>query len=165
MAYSNVVSLSNVANGVVKLRESYHPMNDLNEFHDTFAPDQREDDILDRIERREKLIDEEFSEVMEALQYLYRTECGMTSGTAEEAMTEVASELADLLYVVYGTAEELGIPLEKVFNAIHRANMSKVWDDGTVHRNEFGKVIKPPNFVKADIRKVIYGELDETEAT
>ena len=76
-------------------------------------------------------------------------------------MTEVASELADLLYVVYGTAEELGIPLDKVFNAIHQANMRKVWDDGTVHRNEYGKVIKPPKFEKADIRKVLYGKLDE----
>lgn len=165
MAYSDAISLSDVVNGKVLLRESYHPMNDLNEFHETFAPDQREDDMYEKIQRRLNLIGEEYDEVVEALDFLERVELGYTSYQIKEAMVEVASELADLLYVVYGTAEELGINLEAVFNAIHRANMSKVWDDGTVHRNEFGKVIKPPNFVKADIRKVLYGELDQAEAS
>ncbi len=143
----------------------YNPMNALVEFHETFARDQRNDDVTDQIERRMNLIEEEFEEVMLALNDMHRYSLGYNSLTAEEAMTEVAAELADLLYVVYGTAEELGIPLDRVFNAIHQANMAKVWDDGTVHRNGYGKVIKPPNHQKADIRKVLYGELDEaTEA-
>lgn len=139
----------------------YNPMKSLREFHDTFAPDQVNDDVTDQIERRMNLVEEEFEEVMHALNDMHRYSLGYNSLTAEEAMIEVASELADLLYVVYGTAEELGIPLDKVFNAIHQANMGKVWDDGTVHRNDYGKVIKPPNFRKADIRKVLYGELDK----
>ena len=163
MAYSDVVSLSNVLNGIVKLRESYHPMESLKEFHETFAPDQREDDLHDKIARRMNLIDEEYDEAVYALNYLHRSDLGATSSVVEEALVEVAAELADLLYVVYGTAEELGIPLEAVFNEIHRANMRKVWDDGQVHRNDFGKVVKPPNFVKADIRKVLYGQSDNTE--
>lgn len=144
---------------------TYDPMGDLKAFHETFAPDQKNDDVLDKIERRLNLVEEEFEEVMEALNHLHRSELGVTSYTPEEAKVEVAAELADLLYVVYGTAEELGIPLPDVFQAIHTANMAKVWDDGTVHRNDYGKVIKPPNHKKADIRKVLYGELDEaTEA-
>jgi predicted HAD superfamily Cof-like phosphohydrolase len=142
----------------------YNPMKALKEFHDTFAPDQRTDDPEVKIDRRMELIREEYHEVMDALSFLDRTEYNETSYTTEEAMVEVASELADLLYVVYGTAEEFGIPLDKVFIAIHQANMRKVWDDGTVHRNGYGKVIKPPNHQKADIRKVLYGELDEAEA-
>lgn len=139
-------------------------MRALKEFHETFAPNQREDDMFEKIQRRLNLIGEEYDEVVEALDFLERVEEGRTSYRITEAMTEVAAELADLLYVVYGTAEELGIPLDKVFNEIHAANMRKVWDDGEVHRNDFGKIIKPPNFVKADVRKVLYGELDETEA-
>lgn len=142
---------------------TYRPMESLTEFHHAFAPDQSNGDFVDTLERRKELIREEYLEVMDAINLLERSDLGYTSFTAEEVMVEVASELADLLYVIYGTAEELCIPLEKVFNAIHRANMSKVWDDGTVHRNDFGKVVKPPNFVKADIRKVLYGKLDETE--
>jgi len=140
----------------------YNPMKALKEFHETFAPDQKEDDAFEKIQRRLNLIGEEYDEVVDALNFLERVEEGRTSYSIKEAMTEVAAELADLLYVVYGTAEELGIPLDKVFNAIHAANMRKVWDDGTVHRNDYGKVIKPPNHQKADIRKVLYGELDET---
>ncbi len=142
--------------GVFYMNE-YNPMKSLKEFHSVFAPDQVNDDVTDQIERRMNLVEEEFEEVMHALNDMHRYSLGYNSLTAEEAMIEVASELADLLYVVYGTAEELGIPLDKVFNAIHKANMSKVWDDGQVHRNDFGKVIKPPNFKKADIREVLYG--------
>lgn len=139
---------------------SYTPMDNLKEFHDIFAPNQWEEGVYEKIQRRRNLIGEEYCEVVEALDFLERVELGYTSYRIEEAMVEVASELADLLYVVYGTAEELGIDLEAVFNAIHRANMSKVWDDGTVHRNSYGKILKPANFVKADVREVLYGKLD-----
>ncbi len=142
----------------------YNPMKALKEFHDTFVPDQRNDDYWAKLERRGNLISEEYEEVMEAIQWGERVEAGRAVADREEVLVEIASELADLLYVVYGTAEELDIPLDKVFIEIHKANMRKVWDDGQVHRNGFGKVIKPPNFVKADIRKVLYGELDQTEA-
>lgn len=141
----------------------YNPMAALKEFHETFAPKQKYDEYHKIVNRRMNLVEEEFEEVMEALDHLDRSANGYTSYTLQESLVEVASELADLLYVVYGTAEELGIPLDEVFNEIHKANMSKVWDDGEVHRNTYGKVIKPPNFVKADIRKVLYGQLDEAE--
>lgn len=160
MAYSDVASFSDVNNGLVRFKMSYHPQEMVKEFHDTFAPDQKNDALERKIERRSRLIDEESQEVMEALDFLDRSDLGLTSYSVEEAKAELAGELADLLYMVYGTADELGIPLEKVFNAVHQANMRKVWDDGEVHRNEFGKVIKPPNFVKADIRKVMYGILE-----
>lgn len=160
MAYSNVVSFSDVNNGLVRLKPSYHPQEMVKEFHDTFAPDQTNDSLERKIERRSRLIDEESQEVMEALDFLDRSDLGLTSYSVEEAKAELAGELADLLYMIYGTADELGIPLEKVFNAVHQANMRKVWDDGEVHRNEFGKVIKPPNFVKADISEVMYGSLE-----
>jgi predicted HAD superfamily Cof-like phosphohydrolase len=45
----------------------------------------------------------------------------------------------------------LGLPVDAVFHQIHRANMGKVWPDGTVQRDEGGKVIKPPEWQAADI--------------
>jgi len=129
----------------------YSPMEDLREFHDTFAPDQKRDDFLTKTERRINLITEEYEEVSEALVHLEDTRLNLTSSSMFEARAELAKELADLLYVVYGTAEELGIPLEEVFQAVHQSNMSKVWDDGKVHYNEFGKVLKPPTYVKPDL--------------
>lgn len=64
-------------------------------------------------------------------------------GEVEEALyvgdlAGIAHELADLLYVVYGTAVTYGIDLEPVFAEVDRANMSKV--DG--HRRADGKWLK-----------------------
>lgn len=129
----------------------YSPMNDVQEFHDTFSPEQRKDSFLGKIDRRTGLIAEEFQEVMEAMEFLEDTYTGMTSYSVNDAKEELAKELADLLYVVYGTAEELGIPLEEVFQAVHQSNMSKVNSDGTVSRNEVGKVLKPDTYVKPDL--------------
>lgn len=142
---------------------TYSPLDQLTEFHHTFSPEQHADGLEKKVERRARLIEEESEEVLEALEYLDQTDLGCTSSTFEEAMADLAGELADLLYVVYGTAEEFGIPLDKVFEAVHAANMSKVWDDGLVHRNEFGKVIKPPNFKKANIYEVLYGVEESSE--
>lgn len=130
---------------------SYMPMRDLQEFHNIFAPDQREDSLVRKIDRRGSLIEEEAQEVQEALDYLDRTDEGLTSSTYQEALIELAKELADLLYVTYGTAEELGIPLQDIFNTVHRSNMGKIWKDGKVHYNKLGKVIKPPEYRPPDL--------------
>ena len=66
-----------------------------------------------------------------------------------------ADALADLLYVVFGTAVSFGIDIEKVFNEVHRSNMTKVWPDGTVHYSESGKVVKPPSYSPANIGETL----------
>lgn len=67
----------------------------------------------------------------------------------------VAHELSDILYVVYGAANTWGIDLEPVFAEIHRANMTKVWPDGTVRKREDGKILKPPGWTPADISHIM----------
>lgn len=130
----------------------YTPMKDVEKFHKTFAPDQVNDDLLDKTDRRLSLIYEEYEEVVEALlEYERIMISDIPIGSSYTAKEELAKELADLLYVVYGTAEELGIPLEQVFDAVHESNMSKAWPDGTVKRNDFGKILKPNTYVKPDL--------------
>lgn len=129
----------------------YTPLTDVRKFHDTFAPQQRSEEFLSKTERRINLICEEYEEVAQAILYLEDTRLNLTSGTMEEALEELAKELADLLYVVYGTADELGIPLQQVFAEVHKSNMSKVWPDGEVHYNDVGKVLKPPTYTKPDL--------------
>jgi len=69
--------------------------------------------------------------------------------------TAIAHELADLAYVVYGTAEEYGIDLGPVIEEIHRANMSKLDDQGQPIKDERGKVLKGPNYTKPDVAAVL----------
>lgn len=66
----------------------------------------------------------------------------------------VADGLADLIYVVLGTAVEYGIDLEPIFNEVHRSNMTKV--DG--HLNEFGKWIKPDNYSPANLEPILIAQ-------
>lgn len=66
----------------------------------------------------------------------------------------IAQELADCVYVLYGTALTYGIELDSVLAAVHAANMSKLGDDGAPIMQD-GKVLKGPNYVKPDIAAVL----------
>jgi predicted HAD superfamily Cof-like phosphohydrolase len=70
----------------------------------------------------------------------------------------LAKELADALYVIYGTADLLEIPLEPVFAEVHRSNMSKVGPNGQVIRREDGKILKPDTYREANVHGALTGE-------
>ena len=59
---------------------------------------------------------------------------------------KLAKELADLLYVVYGTAATYGIPIDEVFDKVHESNMSKLGENGKPVYRDDGKVMKGPNY-------------------
>jgi predicted HAD superfamily Cof-like phosphohydrolase len=62
------------------------------------------------------------------------------------------------IYILNAFAKK-GVNLDPVFDEVHRANMDKRFPDGTFHRREDGKIIKPPEFVEADVKKVIRKQL------
>lgn len=134
---------------------SYRPYAMVRYFHEKFTPNQKYDAMEMKLERRMQLISEEYKEVIEALEHWNSTLYGETSSTEEECKIELAKELADLLYMIYGTADELDIPIKAVFKAVHRSNMEKIWDDGEVHYNEYGKVLKPPGHQPPNIKAII----------
>ena len=94
------------------------------------------DDTTRRL--RERLIEEEFAELREA----------MTQGS----VPHIAKELADLLYVVYGTAVSCGIDMEPVFREVHRSNMSKVGG----HKRADGKWVKPATYSPAQVEPILH---------
>jgi predicted HAD superfamily Cof-like phosphohydrolase len=67
----------------------------------------------------------------------------------------VAKELADILYVTYGTAAAFGIDIDAVFDIVHASNMSKLGEDGKPIYREDGKVLKGPNYKEADLTGVV----------
>lgn len=69
-------------------------------------------------------------------------------------LTNLAVELADIIYIACGTAVSYGIPLDEVFGAIHKANMEKLID-GKVIRREDGKIKKPEGWKPADIEGIL----------
>ncbi len=86
---------------------------------------------------RVRLIQEEFDELKEALE--------------AKDLPNIAKELADLLYVVYGTAVSYGIDMEPVFQEVQRSNMSKVGG----YKREDGKWVKPATYSPADIAPIL----------
>lgn len=138
---------------------TYDPLAMVIAFHDKFHADgearNNSDLNIEKIVRRSRLINEEAFEVDEAvISLMAAVEFGPPTDI-EYNKAQVAKELADLLYVIYGTADELGIPIYDVFAAVHASNMSKVWDDGEVHYNEYGKVLKPDSYVAPDILAIM----------
>ena len=60
--------------------------------------------------------------------------------------SECLKELADLVYVCYQYAENLGWDLDEALNRVHQSNMSKLDDAGKPLLREDGKVLKGPNY-------------------
>ena len=90
---------------------------------------------------RISLIQEELDELKEAI--------------INNDLLEVADALTDLLYVTYGAGHAFGIDLDKCFNEVQNSNMSKLGEDGKPIYNEFGKVMKGPNYFKPDLSKFV----------
>lgn len=95
------------------------------------------------LELRRKLIEEEYNEVMFELNTTYPD------------ITKIAKELTDLLYVVYGCGDMLGIPMDDVFEEVHSSNMSKLDENGNPIYREDGKVLKSKLYREADIKGVL----------
>ena len=91
---------------------------------------------------RMKLLEEEFNEYQQ--------------GEYKNDLENIAKELADIIYIVCGTAVSYGIPLDKVFDAVHASNMAKLIDGKPIRRDD-GKILKPEGWTPPDIKTVLYG--------
>ncbi|WP_328422612.1 MazG nucleotide pyrophosphohydrolase domain-containing protein [Streptomyces sp. NBC_00443] len=70
-------------------------------------------------------------------------------------LDKLAHELADVVYVAYGTALVHGIDLDAVLAEIHRSNMTKLGPDGRVARRADGKVLKGEHYEVPDVSSVL----------
>jgi predicted HAD superfamily Cof-like phosphohydrolase len=93
------------------------------------------------------LIVEEFKEFLEA-------ENQLLTGFVVNA-TDTLKELADLVYVCYQYAENLGWDLDEALNRVHRSNMSKLGEDGEPVYREDGKVLKGPNYEPPNLNDLV----------
>ncbi len=93
------------------------------------------------VELRKKLIDEEFNELKTAID--------------DNNLIEVADALTDILVVTYGAGVAFGINLDRCFDEVHRSNMSKLSDEGKPIYNEYGKVMKGPNYSPPNLKELL----------
>jgi predicted HAD superfamily Cof-like phosphohydrolase len=123
---------------------SNSPADLVREFHLAFGLDARtrpQEVSPDLAAHRGELLAEEAEEVAEV--------------AVEGPLDRLAHELADVVYVAYGTALVHGIDLDEVIAEIHRANMSKLGPDGQVARRADGKVLKGEHYRAPDVSAVL----------
>ena len=87
---------------------------------------------------QKELIIEEFKEFLEAEGFLF-----MHGKNHQE---HALKELADLVYVCYQYAENMGWFLDEALDRVHKSNLSKLDEEGNPIYREDGKVLKGPNY-------------------
>ena len=78
----------------------------------------------------------------------------------------VADGIADVLYVVIGTAIAYGINIKEVFDEVHRSNLSKtVWNEEQqryiIEKDEFGKGLRGPDYSPANLEPIVQRQISE----
>jgi len=90
---------------------------------------------------RQRLLDEEVQELRDAV--------------AVGDVVEIADALADIAYIVAGTAVVHGIDLDAVIREVHRSNMAKLGPDGRPILRADGKVLKPEGWEPPRIHETL----------
>lgn len=132
------------------------PQGMVEEFHSATgaAIDWRDPDVVGL---RRRLLGEEHRELRDELVAAHQA---VVLGLPIPNLDKIAKELADLLYVAYGTAVSLGIDLAEAFRRVHASNMSKLGLDGKAILREDGKVLKGPNYFEPDMKGTYREEND-----
>ena len=97
--------------------------------------------------RQRNLIVEEFKEFLEADGLLFRDN--------PEFPANCLKELADLVYVCYQYAVNMGWDLDEAMHRVHESNMSKLDEYGKPILREDGKVLKGPNYQPPNLEDLV----------
>lgn len=100
---------------------------------------------------RARLVTEEYHEFIDALQ--------------RNDLVELADAIADLIYVLQGTALEYGIDMNPVWAEVHRSNMAKLGPDGKPIKDAGGKLLKPEGWTPPDIAAIIAEQIRAGQKT
>lgn len=87
-----------------------------------------------------ELIREEFEELQE--------------GFTNKDIEEVADACGDLIWVILGLTNTVGIPMHRVWHEITASNMSKT-TDGKVIKRDDGKILKPDTYFPPNILRAL----------
>lgn len=94
------------------------------QFHTAFNIAQDIEWSNETLALRLKLLEEEFDEYVGATHELILDE------RRQGAKVDLLDALADMLYIIYGTADVLHLPLDEAFRRVHESNMSKLDEHG-----------------------------------
>jgi len=79
----------------------------------------------------------------------------------KELIGQQFDSFVDAWYYMLNASAKKGVNLCSIFDKVHEANMAKRFSDGTFHRREDGKVIKPDGWKEPDITGEIERQMDQ----
>lgn len=110
-----------------------------------FRTDQDLQYLIRVAELQKKLIAEEMQETLDALDAIIN--CLLLGQNPTKAhLRDLLDGLGDSKYVLSHCANAFDMSSDMAFRRIHTSNLTKVGPDGTVLRNEHGKVMKPDTY-------------------
>ena len=129
----------------IKRKFFYDEMEDVRAFYEKFNQPMAKSptNVLitpDRVYERAAFMQEELDE--------------FKRGAVQADLAEMADALIDLVYVVKGTAIEMGLPWEELWMDVQRANMAKVI--GQTKRGIKIDVAKPPGWKGPQTAAILY---------
>lgn len=78
----------------------------------------------------------------------------LKEGHKDKNIVEIADACGDLIWVILGLCNSLGIDIEPVWKEITASNMSKTFN-GKVIRREDGKILKPETYFPPNIQRAL----------
>ena len=75
--------------------------------------------------------------------------------TSSKVKQDCLKELADLVYVCYQYAVNMGWDLDEAMHRVHESNMSKLDENGNPVLREDGKVLKGPNYKPPNLEDLV----------
>ena len=96
---------------------------------------------------QKELIIEEFKEFLEAEWFLFLH--------GKNHQEHALKELADLVYVCFQYAENMGWFLDEALDRVHQSNLSKLDEEGNPIYREDGKVLKGPNYKPPNLSDLV----------
>lgn len=90
----------------------------------------------------EKLIREEVEELLRAFH-------------DDKDLVGVADGIMDLVWVSYGLAIALNLPIDDLFAEVSMSNFSKLFEDGRPRYREDGKILKPEGYQRPRLDQIL----------
>lgn len=129
------------------MKSNFHLVGD---FHAKYGygVDCTEEELLHTLPIRSRILEEEVRETAEAVDEFLNAS---TPESRKTAKAHLAKEYIDMLYVVYGSLQALGVDADAAFAEVHRSNMSKTPGNGT----NSNKPIKGPEYFEAEMTQFL----------
>lgn len=106
------------------------------------------------VQLRRELLGEEYGEYATAEKSIALAAI-MGERVTDHHFINLADALADMVYVIAGTAISYGIDLDAVIEEVCRSNDTK-FVDGQLIRREDGKILKPEGYEPPRLEKVVF---------